>query len=121
MKTLIIGCGNPDRGDDAVGLLVARQLREAGLDAREHTGDMLLLIDLWSGYDDVIIVDAMVSGAPAGSIAIFDPQTGQLPTQQLHSSTHQFGLAEVVELARTLDRLPPKLTIYGIEVSANRI
>ena len=30
-------------------------------------------------------------------------------------STHHFGLAEAVELARALDRLPPRLWIYGIE------
>ena len=29
MSTLVIGVGNPDRGDDAAGLEVARRLREA--------------------------------------------------------------------------------------------
>ncbi len=42
---MIIGCGNSDRSDDAAGLLVARRLRELGIDARELSGDMLGLLD----------------------------------------------------------------------------
>ena len=115
MKTLILGCGHPDRADDAVGLLVVRKLRALGLNAREYSGDMLSLFYSWAGYDEVVIVDAMESGAPVGSIVVFDPRMVELPRQQFQASTHEFGLAEVVELARSLAQLPPKLTIYGIE------
>ena len=44
-----------------------------------------------------------------------------MPTQQpiarefFRFSTHAFGLAEAVELARALGRLPPRLIVYGIE------
>ena len=34
----------------------------------------------------------------------------------LGGSTHAIGVAEVVEIARALDRLPERLTVYGIEV-----
>jgi len=115
VKTLILGCGNPDRADDSAGLLAARRLRELGVDAREHGGDMLSLIDRWSGCDDVIVIDAMMSGAPAGTTVVLDARAVEVPRGQFHCSTHAFGLAEAVELARSLDRLPPKLTIYGIE------
>jgi hydrogenase maturation protease len=115
VKTVILGCGNPDRADDGAGLLVARKLRALGLNAREHGGDMLSLMYGWAGYDEVIIVDAMVSGAPAGTIVVLDPRTNDMPREQFHGSTHEFGLAEVVELARSIAQLPPKLTIYGIE------
>jgi hydrogenase maturation protease len=115
VKTLILGCGNPDRADDSAGLLVARKLRELGLDAREHSGDMLSLIDEWAGYDEVIIVDAMVSGSPTRATVVLDPRTVEVPREQFHASTHEFGLAEVVGLARSIAQLPPKLTIYGIE------
>jgi hydrogenase maturation protease len=33
------------------------------------------------------------------------------------SSTHAFGLADAIELARVLNRLPRKLAIYGIEAA----
>jgi hypothetical protein len=38
-----------------------------------------------------------------------------LPVDAFRSSTHAFGLAETIRLARMLDRLPKKLTVYGIE------
>jgi hydrogenase maturation protease len=115
VKTLILGCGNLDRADDGAGLLVARKLRELGLNARERCGDMLSLLYDWAGYDEVIIVDAIVSGASAGAVVVFDPRTAERPRVQFRGSTHEFGLAEVIELARSIAQLPPKLTIYGIE------
>ena len=36
---LILGCGNPDRSDDAAGVLVVRRLRELGIHADEFGGD----------------------------------------------------------------------------------
>lgn len=114
MKKLIVGCGNPDRADDAAGMLVARRLRELGIEATEHDGDMLSLIDEWSACDDVIIVDAMLSGSPAGSVVVLDAHD-IAPKHQFRCSTHDFGLAEAIHLARSIGRLPPKLTIYGIE------
>jgi hydrogenase maturation protease len=121
VKTIILGCGNPDRGDDAAGLVAARKLREMGMNAHEHTGDMLSLFDRWAGYDEVIIIDAMISGAQPGAIQQLDPLENPLASRQFHSSTHAFGLAEVIELARSLGRLPPKLTVYGIEAADCKI
>jgi hydrogenase maturation protease len=31
------------------------------------------------------------------------------------ASTHHFGLAEAVELARAVGKLPPKMVVFGIE------
>jgi hydrogenase maturation protease len=45
-----IGIGNPDRGDDAVGLAVARRVRDAapgGVTVKELDGDQLTLLDEW--------------------------------------------------------------------------
>ncbi|HZP18494.1 MAG TPA: hydrogenase maturation protease [Terriglobales bacterium] len=110
----IIGCGNLQRGDDAAGILVAQRLRELGLEARTCSGDPLALIDAWSGADDVIVVDAVTSGAPAGSIRTFDAQD---PAVFLNpsASTHGMGVAEAIAMARELDRLPARLRIFAIE------
>jgi hydrogenase maturation protease len=112
---LILGCGNPDRADDAAGLLVARRLRELGMQACELSGEALELLDAWSGEADVLVVDAMKSGAPPGTITVWDAHTSRLPASQFRCSTHALGLAEAIELARALDRLPPKLIVVGIE------
>ena len=112
---LILGCGNPDRADDAAGLLVARRLRELGIQARELGGEALELLDAWSGEADVLVVDAVKSGAPPGTITVWDARTSPLPACQFRCSTHALGVAEAIELARALDRLPSKLIVVGIE------
>jgi len=114
---LIVGCGNPDRADDAAGLLVARRLHELGMDAREHTGDMLALMDEWSSEEEVTLVDAVVSGAAPGTITAWDAHHAALPPDCFPCSTHALGVAEAVELARALGRLPHRLMVYGIEAA----
>jgi len=112
---LIIGLGNADRGDDAAGLLVARTLREHELHAIEHTGAPIDLLDRWSGHHQVVVVDAIVSGAAPGTIRSWDARATSLHACVFRSSTHEFGLSETIELARVLNRLPNWLRVYGIE------
>ena len=115
--TLVIGIGNPDRGDDAVGLVVAREVRAAappGIAVIELGGDQLALLDAWDGDADVYVVDAVCSGSAAGSVYRFDAAV-PLGGDFTHRGTHLFSLADVIELARALDRLPARLTGFGIE------
>ena len=104
--------GNALRGDDAAGLEVARRLRSARVE-----GDCSRLLDAWRGVDDVAVVDAASSGAPAGTIHRFDTSAAPLPARTLRSSTHAFGVPEAVELARELGQLPARLRVYAIEGS----
>jgi hydrogenase maturation protease len=106
----IIGCGNLDRGDDAAGILVARRLREWGLDARDANS----LFELWEPDDDVVLVDAMSSGREAGAVAVWEGD--ELPDIQVfRTSTHSFGIAEAIRLAKALNRTPRRLRVYAIE------
>ena len=113
----IIGCGNTDRADDAAGLLVARRLRELGFDSLEHSGDGFALLDLWQGSDDVVLVDALVSGGTPGTIQVWDPESQPAAAPDYRCSTHVFGPAEAIELGRALGRLPRRIRVYGIEAS----
>ena len=111
---LIIGCGNRDRGDDGAGIVVAERLRELGLNAETCRGEALELIEAWDGADDVVIVDAVVTSGPAGKVWLWD--SGQLTMPEtLSLSTHGFGVAEGIQLARALDCLPKHLRVFGIE------
>lgn len=113
--TRIIGFGNPDRGDDAAGLLVARRLRELGL-ASEEGGDALSLIESWRYAPDVTIIDTVVTGAPPGTIKLWEVgQDRGSDFDQSVTSTHSLGIAQAIELSRTLNCLPRRIQIYGIE------
>lgn len=111
---LIIGCGNRQRGDDAAGILVAERLREIGIAAEVCSGQAADLIDAWADAEDVIVVDAVVTGAPAGTVETWDTSR-TLTTRKTPATTHGFGVAEAIEIARALDRLPARLQVYGIE------
>jgi hypothetical protein len=58
---LVVGIGNPDRGDDAVGRLALREIAargRAGCRLVERDGDAAGLVELLSAAGTVIIVDA---------------------------------------------------------------
>jgi hydrogenase maturation protease len=114
-QTLIIGCGNLDRGDDAAGLLVVRRLRQLGVEAQEQNGESLKLIETWRGAQNVVLIDTVVTGRRIGKVTIWDATTDPLVGDPFHCSTHAFGVAGAVELARILGWLPSSLRIYGIE------
>jgi hydrogenase maturation protease len=117
-KSLVVGIGNPDRGDDGIGPLVARRLAgRAPPDVTiiERAGDVVALIEDWAGYDSVILIDAAAPGATPGSIHRVDLMTTELPADISLSSTHAFGVGNAVGLARTLGLLPRSLVVYAIE------
>ncbi len=114
MKTRIIGCGNPQRMDDAAGVLVAQRLRDLGVAAEIQSGGAFELLAEWNADENVILIDAVVTGAPIGTVHLWEGNPPHLPASQ-HFSSHGFGLAEAFRLGRILNCLPERITVYGIE------
>jgi hydrogenase maturation protease len=117
-KILIIGIGNRYRRDDAAGLHVAARVAEyalQGVNTVYCEGDPLVLMDLWHGADQVVIVDATVTGVRPGTIRRLEIMDCALTPEGFVASTHFLGLAQVIDLARALGRLPRKLVAYGLE------
>jgi hydrogenase maturation protease len=117
--TLIIGIGNEYRGDDGLGLIVARNFRKKRLPRvtlLEFSGDLTALGEEWQGAETVILVDAVASGREPGTIYRFEAHRAPLPQKLFApSSTHALGLAEAIELARALNLMPANLIVYGLE------
>jgi hydrogenase maturation protease len=112
----VIGVGNAYRGDDAAGLVVARQLRDRGVEAVEQEGEPVALVELFCGHSAVVLVDAVHSGAPPGTVHRVDASERSLPQELRGStSTHALGLGDAIELARALERLPERVLVYGVE------
>ncbi len=114
-RVLVIGVGNRFRGDDGAGPAVAEELRSKGKEAAECPGDATRLMALWEGAEQVIVVDAMRGPYPPGTVRRFDAIEEHLDETPFAQFSHEIGVAEGVELARTLGRLPSRLTVYGIE------
>jgi hydrogenase maturation protease len=124
-RPLVVGLGSTDRGDDAIGPVVARaaSARVPGRVRVVEREDPTALIDLWEGRGVVVVVDAMVSGAPPGTLHRLETGPGAAPlpdrasTRPGPGSTHGIGLGAVAELARALGRLPTRLVVVGVEAA----
>lgn len=117
---LVVGIGNPDRGDDGIGPLVARLLADIappGVRVVERGGDALALIDTWSGSDALVLIDAAQSTAAPGHIHRIDLLTEELPRELSLASTHGFGIADTIALAATLGLMPRRVVVYAIEAA----
>jgi hydrogenase maturation protease len=130
---LVIGIGHPFRRDDGFGVSVARRVREIAMEnvrVIERSGEGTELLDAWNGEQTVAVVDAASGNGEPGTIHRFElldgvltgaaadafPGNGRaLPARFFRSSSHQFGLAEAVDLGRALDRLPKRLLIFAVE------
>ncbi|HWJ50246.1 MAG TPA: hydrogenase maturation protease [Solirubrobacteraceae bacterium] len=116
VSVMVIGVGNDLRADDAAGLEVARRLRdEPGIAVNVHGGEAIDLLELWSGTDAVVLVDTMRTGEATGTIHRFDATSNPVPLPLRGCSSHAIGVAEAIELARTLGSLPQHVIVYGIE------
>ncbi len=119
----VIGCGNPDAGDDAAGLIVAEEIRArapAGVDV-VRTRDPLRLLDLLEDTERAIVVDAMRSPsgarAPGTLVRIEVGPDGSPAALRSSLSSHGLGLVESIGLAAAVGDLPP-IVFHGVEAGA---
>ena len=119
-RVVVIGVGNALRGDDAAGLTVAERIRASapeGVAVRVCEEEPSRLIDAFGDADVAYLVDAVSTGAQAGTVHRFDASDGPVPSLERRSSTHALGIGEAIELARALGRLPRRTIFVGIEGS----
>jgi len=120
-KRLILGIGHPLRQDDRAGLAVAERLAvdpPPGFAIATHHGEGTGLIALWQEAEQTIVIDAVSSGGAPGALHVIDGAAGPLPSALIAHSSHAFGLAQAIEMARALERLPARFDILGIEGQA---
>lgn len=112
----LVGVGNRYRGDDGVGLHVIELLQQFLPDEKlaASDGDITGLLDVFTNHDEVVIIDAVKAAQEPGAVVRLDGCRAALSDTGLRSSTHAMGLAEAVEMARSLGQLPQQLLIYGI-------
>jgi hydrogenase maturation protease len=120
MSIVVVGVGNSLRGDDGAGVAVAERIRTRtpeDVDVRICELEPSRLVEALAGADVAFVVDAVSTGAPAGTVHRFDASDSPIPSRDLRSSTHALGIGESLELARALDRLPRRTIVFGVEGS----
>ncbi len=117
-KVLVIGLGNPDRGDDGIGAVVAQALvgrLPPDVAVKVRRGDLLALIQDWEGFEAIVCIDAAAPMGVPGRICRVDLNSSELPRTLSFTSSHALGLPEAIELARSLQLAPRQIIVYAIE------
>lgn len=116
---ILIGVGNPLRGDDGAGREILRRLKSCLRRDRvafaECSGDGADLMSTWEGYGRVYFFDAVMNQGKPGRVHRWDANEQAIPSDYFRYSSHAFSLAEAIEMGKVLDRLPGAAIIYGVE------
>ena len=123
MKIVVIGVGQTMRGDDGVGVTAVQSWQAqysytaSHPDVRVEIAELpgLELLELLSGAESALIVDAVQSGRPTGEIQILDEQAISA-FEPGTGSAHGWGVAETIQLGHKLHRAnyPRNIKILGI-------
>jgi len=119
MKILVLGIGNLILQDEGLGIQAIQQLQAQFEIPPEieildgGTSGMELLTPI-SDAEQIIILDAVKTGKPAGTIIRLDNE--EIPTFfRTKVSPHQIGLADVLAAATLTDSMPRNLVLFGVE------
>jgi len=114
---LIVGWGNPVVGDDgfgwrAIDLLEGRLHAREDIDLRKSSTSGMRLVEAFLGYDEVILIDAAITGEPVGTVARLDWSSagGGWTDRGGHDEPFLTALARGRTLAP--DRFPRRITVY---------
>ena len=122
-RCVVIGVGNEYRRDDGFGPAVVARLAElraadprlASVELRASDGEPTRLLDLWTGTDVAVVVDAVRDGADHGGhrYELLLDELADLADDGAASS-HGVSLGSTVELGRALGRLPRRLVVLAV-------
>ncbi len=129
MHTLILGIGNDWATDDGVGPQVVHHLQGWWNDHRQEFGNEvgfvtatqpdLILLDRIAECHRLIIVDAVVSGAPPGTLHHEVWRDDLLDDRGVErTSSHGFGVRELLTMAAVLNKLPQRVELWGVEIAS---
>lgn len=115
---LILGLGNVLLQDDGVGsaatsLLLDRYVTPENVRVLDGGTLGLSLLPYLEGADAVILADAVKADAPAGTCLRLDGDDVP-PAVATRLSPHQIGVADLLDGARWLGRMPRRLMLLGI-------
>jgi hydrogenase maturation protease len=124
LDVVVAGLGSAYRGDDAVGPLVAELFASVNCGVRDvgPLEEPLDLLGRFDGADLAIVIDAVRSGAPIGTVRVVDVDLAYSHDDDLAesgvTSTHGIGLVGVLRLARAVGRAPRRLVLVAVEGEA---
>jgi len=117
MNILVLGIGNILLSDEGIGVRVVEALQERyyipdSLDVMDGGTAGLELSENIANRDHVILIDAVKTGAPAGTvIELFDDDVPRLFRTRI--SPHQLGISDVLGILKIMGEIPKGFTLFG--------
>jgi hydrogenase maturation protease len=126
VRILIVGVGNVLHGDDGFGVETARRLAQRtlpeGVDLIETgIGGIALVQELQTGYDALVVIDAVDRGRPAGTVLVIEPDVIDvelMTPMQRHDMLADMHLAtpeRALMVANALGVLPARRFLVGCQ------
>ena len=116
-KTLILGVGNILLRDEGIGVRVIEYLRQQtlpeGVEIVDGGTAGADLIDVLADRETVIVVDAVRSDKPAGTIVRFGPEEMQLQ-QDNPLSLHDLDIPQTLAMTHLLRCAPRDVICFGV-------
>ena len=126
-RTLILGLGNPILGDDGVGIAIAREIKERwpadpSTDVIEASLAGRFLLDLITGYQTVIVADAIITDEQSQAGSVYTISVEDLGAVVNPYASHALDLRTTVELGKQLGyEMPDTIRIYAVEIKENTV
>lgn len=118
-RIMILALGNDIMGDDAAGLIAARELKKEfndDVDIFEVSSAGFSLIDVLEGYKKVLVLDSIPATSRA-EISIKELSKEDLLSNQFMLSPHYVGFPELLELAKKLKiKFPNEIRVLVIGI-----
>jgi hydrogenase maturation protease len=119
-STLLLGLGNTLLTDEAVGPRVVERMQAEG-DAADGiryldggTLSFTLAVPI-AECSRLIVVDAAAMGTRPGTVRVFEGEAMDRQLSLHAKSVHEVSLADLLDIARLTDSLPPHRALVGIE------
>jgi hydrogenase maturation protease len=121
-RRLILGLGNPLRGDDGVGSAIITRLTKqielpASVDLIDGGIAGMKILTMLEGYDHVILVDAADLGLSCGEWLRLDLdellRSSIVPDKK--GTLHEAGVVDALAVGRAMNMLPLNVSIYVIQ------
>lgn len=122
-ETVVAGIGSEYRRDDGVGIAVARLVAgdSPGVVDVGPLGEPLDLLGRWDGVELAVVVDALRSEEPPGTVRVLELDAPGLAGPgartrgaDARASTHGLGVADVLRLSHAVGCAPRRVVVVGV-------
>jgi hydrogenase maturation protease len=118
-KVLVMGVGSILMTDEGIGIRAVEELLRRyrfpeNVEVLDGGTSGIELLSYISGKDYLIIIDAIKSGNPPGTVLKVEGE--DVPARfRTRISPHQLGISDLLAAATLTDEIPKQLVLFGIE------